>query len=141
MKEHKGKGEKPPAVTRIKAMKERGEEAEWPPIPVSYLTEWWQKIGLSLQGSMGETALTLGQIGADLQAIGITANPWEILTIRRMSEAFVVQCGKSEKPNCPAPYPEVEAPIETRRASIARRVEAVFRALAAEQQASVPHPG
>ncbi|MBD3762470.1 hypothetical protein [Rhizorhabdus sp.] len=116
-------------------MKDRGEEPEWPPISAPYLTEWWQHIGLTNASSMGESALPAGQVKADLLAIGIEPLPWEVLTIHRMSEAFVIECSKAEKPDCRAPYPEPDAPIETRRASIARRVEAVFRALAAQQAA------
>lgn len=117
-------------------MKVKGLEPEWPPLPAPYIADWWQRIGLSVAGSMGESALTTGQIRADLAAIGFSALPWEIIAIRRMSEAFVIQCSQAEKPNCPAPYPEPDSPIEDRRASIARRIEAAFRELAAQQQAS-----
>ncbi len=131
---HSGKGEKPKPLTRLEQMKMRKVEATWPPLPVDYIIDWLFEIGPSVAGSMGESAMTLGQINDDLAAIGIDADAWELRTLRRLSKAYVAQRHLSEDPKCLEPrLDEIEA-LKARRQDVAARLEAAFRMLAAQQK-------
>lgn len=78
--------------------------------------------------------MTAGQIAGDLEAIGLDPLPWEIITLRRLSRAFVGQRHDAEDPKCPEPrLDDVEA-LAARRQDVATRLEAAFRMMAAQQK-------
>lgn len=125
----KGAGSKPEPVTRLKAMKARGEMPLWPPNPVPHLTEWFIEIGPTIAGAMGEGPIGWQDILAWQRLTGIPIDPWEARTIRRLSDVFVSQRQAAEKPSCPAPYTGMDDDVAATRASVANRVKALFSGL------------
>lgn len=52
----------------------------------------------------GLEPLTLQEIGAWCEFSGVSLSPWEAVTIRNMSRAYVVQFNRSNGTSEPAPY-------------------------------------
>lgn len=121
--EQKGKAKAAEPVSRIKAMKERGEKVRLPPNPAPHLTDWLFEIGPRMSGAMGDGPITWQEIEAWEGRMGIELDPWESRTLRRLSQAWGEQASASRKPTCPAPY-SMALPEETRK-----KVDQQFKAL------------
>ena len=59
-----------------------------------YMLEYMQDIGLSI----GENALTHGEIESWQRNIGVRLNPWECRTIKRLSSAYLSEFHKASDP-------------------------------------------
>jgi hypothetical protein len=131
---HSGKGEKPKPLTNLEAMKKRGVEPVWPPLPVDYMIDWLFEIGPSMAGSMGEAPIGWVELEAWQGLTGVDLDPWEARTLRRLSRAYVAQRHLSEDPKCPEPRLDESEALKAKRQDVAERLEAAFRMLAAQQK-------
>jgi hypothetical protein len=101
---------------------------------------------------MGEAPMAIRHIAADLLALGIETEPWELRLLRQASNDYAVQRQLSRKRDCPAPYegPEREdesEPVEEAfvEAKVSRQVSGLFAqarahlaAVAADKAARAP---
>jgi hypothetical protein len=108
----------------LKAKEARDEAIILPPNPAPYITDWLLLAGPASAGGMGEAALTLGQIASDLRAIGVRPHPWEVSTLRRLSQAWISQRQDAEKPDCIEPIFADDQ--ERRRADVSAKVKSMF---------------
>ncbi|MCK0531775.1 phage tail assembly chaperone [Sphingobium agri] len=122
--EHKGPGKKPEPVTRLQAMKSRGEHPLLPPVSHRYLVGWWLEIGPTLLAGMGEGPISWSEIAAWQKLTANHLEHWEAQAIRRMSREFLSQQHEARRLNCPPPCAASEEQAEARV-----RVAGQFKAL------------
>lgn len=109
-------------------MKRRDLAPPIPDNPLPYLTDWLFEIGPTVATGMGYGAIGWRDMEAWQALSGIDLMPWEAQLLRRLSRDFVDQVGKSDKPDCPAPWSPPELDEQTRSA-VADKVAAAFEAL------------
>ena len=56
--------------------------------------------------TLGENALTHGELQQYQQNAGVQLSPWECTMLRRLSGEYLGESHKAREPNCPAPYVE-----------------------------------
>lgn len=118
--------------SRLKRLKEAGEEPKFPPISCEYLVKILFEVGPSMQGGMGAAKLTEEELRAWQANTGITLSPWESRTLRRLSVEWITEAQRAEDPGCSSPLDEpAEEMTEAQRR--AERVRANLRRLAADK--------
>ena len=127
--EHRGPGPKPLPVSRIAAMRERGEPILWPLNPAPHVTDWLLDIGPAAAGPMGDVPLPWTEITEWQRNVGIELDAWEARTIRALSRAFVSQRHAAERPNCPPPYSGIDDAVHVVRDKVTDQFAAMLKAV------------
>lgn len=89
--EHK-KGRK---LSRREELEKQELEVAMPECDAQYILDHLFSIGITL----GDSAVTHGEIESYQNNIGIRLNPWEILTIKRLSETYLSELHKAREVN------------------------------------------
>ena len=96
-----------------------------PECEAQYIIEQLFNVGITL----GDHATTHGEIESYQRNIGIRLTPWEVLTIKRLSEAYLSESYKAREPDSETPW--ADAPeYMTRAYRIAMRSKLSIRKLA-----------
>lgn len=96
-----------------------------PECDAQYIVEHLFNVGITL----GDHATTHGEIESYQRNIGIRLTPWEVLTIKRLSETYLSESYKAREPNADTPWQD--APYYMTRAyRSAMRSKASIRKLA-----------
>lgn len=84
--------------------------------------------GGAMQTGMGLIPLTWQEIDAWARATSYneTLSPWELETIKRMSDAYASEYNRASDPKRPQPYKPVVYEIEIDRAAVAAQAESVL---------------
>lgn len=114
-------------MTRLEAIKARGDSPELPPLPAKHVLEWWLEIG----PTSGDGAVTWQELTAWERITGIELEPWEARAIRAMSVAFRSENIAARKANRPPPWSVVGDEV---RNKVAGQLEAMAKAFAANLQ-------
>lgn len=94
---------------RIARFKHEKLAIDLPENPAPYLTDWLMEVGPIVSGGMGQAPIGWGDLTNWQQLTGVSLNPWEARTLRKLSQDFLSQKSVSNEANCPAPY--VENPL------------------------------
>lgn len=113
-------------VSRLKAMRQRGEEPMLPPNPAEYLTDWLFEIGPTIPTGMGEVPLTFGDLAAWQDVMGIELEPWEARLLKSLSGDFVDERYHARKRDRPAPWSGIESEPEAVRDKVSRQIRSMF---------------
>lgn len=97
-----------------------------PPLPgAAHLLRHFEGAGRALYGGMGAAPLTHGELRAYQRNSGVTLNPWEVATLRRMSEAWCAELQRADDPAATPPY--IESLDETySRDTVSRRIKSAL---------------
>lgn len=104
---------KAPEKSRIQSLKDEAGDEDFkpdmpPPGAAEYLLVHFARVGPSI----GDKAITFGEIRNYQQAVGIALTPWECLTLRRLSNDYLNESHRATKRDCPAPWQEADVKID-----------------------------
>jgi hypothetical protein len=105
-------------------------ELKLPPIEgAEYLVSLLFEAGLVQQTGMGVTALSWQEIRAWLDSITMQLPTWEILTLKRLSEAYAGEYNQASDKARPAPYVFVPEDVEEEidRVAVGSKLKALLR--------------
>lgn len=88
-------GGKDKKLSRREDLEKQNFEVAMPECDAQYILEHLFNIGITL----GDGAITHGEIESYQRNIGIRLNPWEILTIKRLSETYLSESHKARDIN------------------------------------------
>jgi hypothetical protein len=95
--------------TRAQGIEDRGGTPLFPPVyEVEYLIGYWHSIGLVGSNGMGMMPLSAIEINEWQKGSCINLSPWEFMTIRAMSTAYITQYHEASKTDCQPPYGQPE---------------------------------
>lgn len=72
-----------------------------------YLIEWINELGYFLNGGMGAVVITYSEILAWAQLTQNTPTPFDVKTLRAMSQAFIAMQESAKKADCNDPLTEL----------------------------------
>lgn len=116
-------------ISRYEALRQKGiEQPDMPYCEAPYLLTYLYEIGPAMQGGMGDSPITHGEIAHWQSNTGITLDSWESRTLRRLSIDYLAESSAAKKFGAIAPYQETEqAKID--RVVIADQSKEYFRSL------------
>lgn len=77
-----------------------------------YLIGYLRELGFCQSNGMGVSELSFQEISAWMHATGLRLNPWEALTLKKLSSEYVAQLHASKDPLEPAPFGDGELEIK-----------------------------
>ena len=98
-----------PLLSRLQKMRDDKEDdgysPEMPPIAGAWhLIGYLFEVGPTMASGMGAGSITHVELRAWQLNIGIELHPWEVRFLMRLSNDYVAESSKAEKPGCPAPW-------------------------------------
>lgn len=84
--------------------KDDSYQPEMPPLNAPHLLGYLFEIGPVMAAGMGSGPITHEELQAWQQGTGIELQPWEVRTLRRLSQEYLTESHKAEKSDCPAPW-------------------------------------
>ena len=111
-------------ITRAKQMEDN-------PMPLpkvdgcNYLIDYLFEVGPVSTNGMGIGAVSFSEMDAWQSLCGHDLTPWEAITLKSMSAAYVQEAHKAESPTAPPPW--IEVPDEEKRERMAKHVRSVLR--------------
>jgi hypothetical protein len=81
------------------------------------------EVGPVMSGGMGAVQLTHGEIRAWMDNTGEALTAWEVRTLRRLSNDYLVAAQDAEKPSCKAPYLDPDEARKQRDAEINAKLD------------------
>lgn len=104
-------------------------EGRPPPLPkveaCGYLIDYLFEVGPVQSNGMGAMVVSFEELQAWQRLCQHTLEPWEVLTLRSMSQAFANEAQTASEPNAPPPW--IELPSDEKRRDIAKRARAALR--------------
>ena len=100
--------------TRIKALCEGSQFANLPEVKLTYLVELFFDMGMASVNT-ALVPLDFGEISAFKSAANINMTPFDIVTIKKMSESYVSWVHKGKAINCNSPFFEDKRTVEQQR--------------------------
>ena len=86
-------------------MADEGEQPSYPPRPgFDNLIGWLFEVGPGMSGGMGAAPLSHSEIKAWMDTTGESLTAWEVRTLRRLSNDYLLAAQEAEKQNCKAPF-------------------------------------
>lgn len=79
-----------------------------------------------MAGGMGSAPLSHGEIRAWMDNTGEALTAWEVRTLRRLSNDYLVAAQDAEKPTCKAPYRDPEEARKLHDAELNAKLDAFF---------------
>ena len=99
-----------------------------PPVEVGHLILYLWEIGPVLAGGMGSIPISHAELLAWSGLIGIELQPWEARFILRLSQDYLMESRRAEKPDCPSPW--ITAAItQEQRDAVSRQVQNSLRSM------------
>lgn len=113
-------------MTHGERIQANGGQLPSPPLPgAAHLLRHFEGAGRALYSGMGAAPLTHGELRAYQHNSGVALNPWEIATLRRMSEAWCAELQRADDPAATPPY--IESLHETySRDTVSRRIKSAL---------------
>lgn len=114
-------------ISRGEDIRKNTGEVPYPPLgPEGYLINKWISIGLAESGPMGPVALSSTEIMNWQAGSKNKLNPWEFLTIRKMSRTYCSSLSEAQRNDCLPPYgqPIIE---ELNRKKVAAQVSSSMK--------------
>jgi hypothetical protein len=99
-----------------------------PPVDAGHLILCLWEIGPILAGGMGSKPINNAELMAWSELIGIELQPWEARFILRLSQDYLMESRKSEKPDHPSPW-VTPAMTQEQREVVSRQVQNSLRAM------------
>ena len=112
--------------TRLKALGEGSQFANMPECDHKALINAFHDLGFAMT-SAPISALTFAEISGFKMATGLNLNHFEVVTLKRMSECFVVWINKGKKQGCHAPYYKDNRSVEGMREDVSNKFKALAR--------------
>ena len=100
--------------TRIQALGQGSQFANMPEVKLTYLAELFFDLGMASVDT-AIVPLNFGEIAAFKTASNIDMSPFDILTLKKMSESYVSWIHKGKAQNCIAPFFEDKRTVEQQR--------------------------
>jgi len=85
-------------------------QPDMPEVDAEYLLAYLFEIGPTVAAGMGAGPISHEELRAWQANTGIELEPWEVRTLRTLSKDYLIQCAKSEKRDCPAPWKSAPDP-------------------------------
>jgi hypothetical protein len=100
--------------SRREVIEEKGAVPELPELECGgYLVGYLFEIGPTVPAGMGAGPISFEEIRAWQELTGISLNPWEARTLRRLSNDYLSESYNATKPDRPAPWkPEDMEPVD-----------------------------
>lgn len=108
------KRRKPKEGSRLWKLQEQGREPKLPEVACSYLLDCFFEVGPAQSGGMGQAPLSFQEIDAWSRLTGRSVSPFEALTLRRMSMAWVAESARAEDPDASPPWAGEQVTVEER---------------------------
>lgn len=99
-----------------------------PPVEIGHLILYLWEIGPILAGGMASKPISNAELLAWSQLTGIELQPWEARFIVRLSQDYLMESRKSEKPDHPSPW-VTPAITQEQRDAVSRQVQNSLRSL------------
>ena len=112
--------------TRLKALGAGSQFANMPECDHKALIGAFHDLGFAM-ATETIRALTFAEISGFKAATGLNLNHFEIVTLKRMSECFVVWINKGKKQGCIAPYYKDNRSVEDMRKDVSAKFKALSR--------------
>lgn len=113
--------------TRLQSLLDDGEVPEYPPRPAfENLINWLFDIGPAMYGGMGSAPLSHSEIRSWMDNTGEVLTTWEVKTLRRLSNVYVVASQEAEKPDCKPPFNESEEARKRINDELERKLDLFF---------------
>lgn len=77
--------------------------------------------------TMGDSAITSGELGHYQENMGIRLSPWECRTLRRLSIDYLNESLRATKGDCPPPYADSTDAARLRQAEQRAKMNAFLR--------------
>tara|TARA_R110000851_G_scaffold41311_1_gene103757 strand:- start:1361 stop:1765 length:405 start_codon:yes stop_codon:yes gene_type:complete len=100
--------------TRIKALGQGSQFANLPEVKLTYLVELFFDMGMASVDTALKP-LNFGEISSYKAASNIEMSPFDIVTIKKMSESYVAWVHKGKAINCQSPFFEDKRTLEQQR--------------------------
>lgn len=94
-----------------------------PPVAFQYLFDYLFEVGPTSMTALGAAPLTWPEIDAWLARIPRSLQPWELLTLRRLSAEWLRESETAKEFEAPAPYAHVSS--QQKRAVASRLKDAI----------------
>ena len=129
----KSKDAKESRLRQFKAQDENHQSLELPPVERGYyLVEYLTEAGVCMSSGMGLQPLSWQEIEAWQRATALSLTPWEVITLREMSEAYSTEYSASDNELRSPPYtPKVEEE-DIARKEVSDKLKSIFRGLKEE---------
>lgn len=118
--------------SRLKSFKERDEDSPLLKLPktdgAEYLVDLLYEAGLFESNGMAATALSWQEIQSWLNCTKLELTPWEIMTIKDMSNVYVAEFNQASAKDRPAPYLYVDE-LKVDRDAVEKKLRNVFQSL------------
>lgn len=112
--------------TRIQTLGQGSQFANLPEVELTYLVELFFDMGMASVDT-AITPLSFGEIAGFKAASNINMSPFDILTIKKMSESYVAWIHKGKTVNCVAPFFEDKRTVEQQRIETSNKFKALGR--------------
>lgn len=99
-----------------------------PPVSVGHLILYLWELGPILADGMGSKPISHAELLAWSELTGIELQPWEARFIIRLSQDYLMESRRAEKPDCPSPW-ITAAVTQEQRDAVSRQVQSSLRAL------------
>jgi len=93
----------------------------------SYLVEYWNDLGLFMEGQMGPVALSAQEIQSWQSGAQLSLNAWEFRVVMQMSRAYLSELRAGAEPECPPPYGNPANEFD--RATVSKKIGNAFKSL------------
>lgn len=117
--------------SRHKSLSDADENSSFlklPKIPdAEYLVAFLYEAGLFGSNGMGAVPLTWAEINHWKECTDTVLTTWELLMIKKMSEAYVGEYNQASAKTRPAPYSEVDEDVASNRANVANKLKNAFQ--------------
>ena len=100
-----------------------------PDVEAPHVLRYLFEVGPAMPGMNGPVPVTHQEIEAWRVLTSTTLSPWESRVIRRLSQEYVSEMHKAEKPDCPAPWlpvdyvPDLSGVAKSMRKAMSRLVK------------------
>lgn len=110
------KGAQPNRSTRLKEIADAGDKPEFPSVRAyRRLVSVMLDAGPSVVRGMGHSEIGYGELESWQRMRRQPLGPWEALTVRRMSKAYVSEMYAAEKASHPAPFSTPQGRMRAKR--------------------------
>ena len=96
----------------------------------AHLLRYLNEVGPVMGTGMGAVPLTYAELRAWQDRTGLELQPWEVLTLRRLSKDYAAESARAGSPAAKPPW----TPPVVDRAAVDKQLRSIFGALAAKQR-------